>query len=73
MLGGKATRLKALGLSEILSYTSPDNERSQAVMAKLNLVRDPARDFMTLTPSGEQWQGLVWLLAKREADLSDDR
>ena len=47
-------------LSEILSYTSPDNERSQAVMARLSLVRDQARDFMTLTPSGEQWQGLVW-------------
>ena len=51
-----------VGPGEILSYTSRDNERSQAVMAKLNLVRDPARDFITLTPSGEQWQGLVWVV-----------
>jgi RimJ/RimL family protein N-acetyltransferase len=54
-----------IGLRKILSYTSPDNERSQAVMAKLNLVRDPSRDFMTLTPSGEQWQGLVWAVPPR--------
>ena len=31
-------------------------------MAKLNLVRDPARDFITLIPSGEQWQGLIWVV-----------
>ena len=54
-----------VGLSEIISYTSLDNERSQAVMAKLNLVRDPARDFMMLIPSGEQWQGLVWVVPSR--------
>jgi RimJ/RimL family protein N-acetyltransferase len=54
-----------VGLFEILSYTSPDNERSQAVMAKLNLVRDPARDFVTLTRSGEQWQGQVWVVPSR--------
>lgn len=54
-----------VGLSEILSYTSPDNMRSQAVMARLNLVRDPARDFITLTSNGEQWQGLVWVAPSR--------
>jgi RimJ/RimL family protein N-acetyltransferase len=54
-----------VGLAEILAYTSPDNERSQAVMARLNLVRDPTRDFVTLTPSGEQWQGLVWVVPSR--------
>jgi RimJ/RimL family protein N-acetyltransferase len=54
-----------VGLSEVLSYTSPDNERSQAIMAKLNFVRDPARDFVRLTPSGEQWQGLVWVVPSR--------
>jgi RimJ/RimL family protein N-acetyltransferase len=51
-----------VGLREILSYTSLDNERSQAVMAKLNLIRDPARDFITLTARGEQWQALVWVV-----------
>ena len=51
-----------IGLSEILSYTSPDNERSQAVMARLNLLRDPSRDFVTRTSSGEPWQGLVWVV-----------
>jgi len=54
-----------VGRREILSYTSPDNERSQAVMARLNLVRDPARDFVTPTPSGEPWQGLVWVVPSR--------
>jgi RimJ/RimL family protein N-acetyltransferase len=53
------------GLSEIISYTSLDNERSRAVMARLHLVRDPARDFVMLTPSGEQWQGLVWVAPSR--------
>ncbi|MBS0221183.1 MAG: GNAT family N-acetyltransferase [Proteobacteria bacterium] len=54
-----------MGLSEILSYTSPDNERSQAVMAKLGLIRDPTRDFVTLSPGGERWQGLVWGVPRR--------
>jgi RimJ/RimL family protein N-acetyltransferase len=44
-------------LTEIISYTSADNARSQAVMARLGLERDPARDF-TLS-SG--WRGLVWV------------
>jgi RimJ/RimL family protein N-acetyltransferase len=56
-----------VGLSEILSYTSADNVRSQAVMARINLVRDPARDFVTLTPNGERWQGLVWVVPSRKA------
>jgi RimJ/RimL family protein N-acetyltransferase len=54
-----------VGLTEILSYTSRNNERSQAVMARLNLVRDPNRDFVTLTQSGEHWQGLVWVVPPR--------
>ncbi|MBR0900926.1 GNAT family N-acetyltransferase [Bradyrhizobium tropiciagri] len=49
-----------VGLGEIVSYTSPDNARSEAVMTRLDLVRDPARDFTTLTSRGEPWRGLVW-------------
>ena len=34
-----------LGLSEIVSFTAVANERSQRVMQKLGMVRDPAEDF----------------------------
>jgi RimJ/RimL family protein N-acetyltransferase len=51
-----------LGLRDILSYTSSDNARSQAVMARLNLLRDPARDFATVTARGEPWHGMVWVV-----------
>lgn len=51
----------SVGLQEILSYTSPDNLRSQSVMARLNLVREPARDFTVVTSRGDPWRGLVWV------------
>lgn len=47
------------GLTEVLAYTSPDNLRSQAVMARLRLRRDPARDFSDPDGLG-MWHGLVW-------------
>lgn len=47
---------KRAGLSEVQSYTAADNRRSQAVMARLALRRDPARDF---TLNG--WRGMVWV------------
>jgi len=34
-----------LGLDEIVSFTTPRNERSQAVMRRLGMTRDPADDF----------------------------
>ncbi len=34
-----------LGLSEIVAFTVPANRRSQAVMARLGMTRDPADDF----------------------------
>jgi len=52
-----------VGLNEILSYTSAENRRSRSVMAKLNLVRDPSRDFNMLTSRGTPWQGMVWTTA----------
>ena len=47
-------------LAEVLSYTSPDNIRSQAVMQRLNLRRDQNRDF-AVEVNGLQWSGLVWV------------
>ena len=48
-----------IGLGEVLAYTSHDNVRSQAVMQRLGLQRDPARDFSHIY-DGRPWQGLVW-------------
>jgi RimJ/RimL family protein N-acetyltransferase len=55
-----------LGLREVLAYTAADNVRSQAVMARLGMQRDPSRDCNTLygdTP----WHGLVWVAEMRHA------
>ena len=35
----------SLGLDEVVSFTTVGNVRSQRVMAKIGMVRDPARDF----------------------------
>jgi RimJ/RimL family protein N-acetyltransferase len=50
------------GLTEILAYTAADNPRSQAVMARLGLRRDPTRDFGERDGFGT-WHGLVWVAA----------
>jgi RimJ/RimL family protein N-acetyltransferase len=49
------------GLNEIMSYTSADNLRSQAVMARLELRRDPSRDFTAEYERVGPWRGLVWV------------
>lgn len=49
------------GLTEVVSYTAPDNVRSQRVMAKLCLQRDPSRDFTANYDNIGKWQGLVWV------------
>ena len=55
------------GLCEVLAYTAPDNARSQAVMARLELRRDPSRDFSI--PYGPRiWLGLTWVASSSAAD-----
>ena len=38
-----------VGLSEIIAYTTPTNARSRAVMHRLGMTREPARDFDNAT------------------------
>ncbi len=58
-----------LRLEEVLAYTAADNPRSQAVMDRLGLRRDPSRDFST-PYEGKMWQGLVWVAAAADASLT---
>ncbi|WP_159758825.1 GNAT family N-acetyltransferase [Sphingomonas sp. 8AM] len=46
--------------NEIVSYTAVDNIRSQNVMQRLGLRRDPDRDFTARYPKGD-WTGLTWV------------
>jgi RimJ/RimL family protein N-acetyltransferase len=48
-------------LDEVLSYTAPDNLRSQRVMQRLGLRRDASRDFTAQYDNVDQWRGLVWV------------
>jgi len=50
-----------VGLTQVLSYTSADNLRSQAVMLRSKLTRDPTRDFVLLDDRLGRWHGLVWV------------
>ena len=50
-----------IGLTEIVSYTSSTNLRSQAVIKRLGLQREPSRDFSIFHNSIGNWQGLVWV------------
>lgn len=56
-----ADAFRRLGLKEVLSYTAPDNPRSQRVMERLGLQRDPTRDFTVNHDGGGTWRGLVWV------------
>ncbi len=49
------------GLSEILAYSAADNPRSQAVMDRLHMKRDPSRDFTASYDNVATWHGLVWV------------
>ena len=48
------------GLAEVIACTTADNGRSQAVMARLGLRREPARDFRDHYGARE-WRLLVWV------------
>ena len=53
-----------LGIREVLAYTAADNVRSQAVMGRIGMRRDPLLDFDTVygdTP----WHGRVWVAEMR--------
>lgn len=52
------------GVVEALAYTSPDNLRSQAVMQRLALRRDPSRDFTLQYEGIGDWTGLVWVAGR---------
>jgi len=52
------------GLTRVLAYTSADNHRSRAVMARLSLERTPALDYSE--PDGPRiWHELVWVATPR--------
>lgn len=50
-----------VGLSEVVAYTAPDNVRSQRVMDRLRLQREPSRDFTANSENVGAWRGLVWV------------
>jgi RimJ/RimL family protein N-acetyltransferase len=49
------------GIKGIVSYTSADNLRSQAVMMRLKFERKPSRDFVAEYEGVGLWRGLVWV------------
>jgi RimJ/RimL family protein N-acetyltransferase len=53
-----------LRLDEIVSYTSAENQRSQAVMTRVNLKRAPSRDFIIEYEGVGSWRGLVWVASR---------
>lgn len=53
-----------MGLDEVLAYTTPTNERSQAVMARLGLHRDASRDFDMCDDVLGTWHSLVWVATR---------
>jgi RimJ/RimL family protein N-acetyltransferase len=60
------------GVTEVLAYTALDNLRSQAVMARLGLRRDPSRDYSM--PDGARiWHGLTWVATSAAAKTPPTR
>jgi RimJ/RimL family protein N-acetyltransferase len=50
-----------VSLPIIFAYTAPGNLRSQAVMNRLGMRRDPSRDFTHDYENYPAWHGLVWV------------
>jgi RimJ/RimL family protein N-acetyltransferase len=50
-----------VGLKEIVAYTTRENQRSQAVMDRLHMKRDPSRDFTANYDNVGLWHGLAWV------------
>lgn len=54
-----------LGLAEVLAVTTADNHRSQAVMRRLGMTRDPADDFDDpAVPAGPLRPNVVYRIAR---------
>jgi RimJ/RimL family protein N-acetyltransferase len=49
------------GLNEALAHTADGNLRSQAVMARPHMQRNPSRDFTRDDDGVKAWRGLVWV------------
>lgn len=60
--------VEVVGLTEILSYTSAENSRSQAVIVKLGLKRRPSLDFILKDQRVGDWNGMVWSFEARSSD-----
>jgi RimJ/RimL family protein N-acetyltransferase len=65
-----ADAFRRLGLSEVVAYTAPDNLRSQAVMTRLPMKRDPSRDFTADCDGIIAWRGLVWVARPEVPDIA---
>ncbi len=59
-----------VGLEEVVTYTAPDNLRSQAVMDRLRLRRDPSCDFRADYAGVGMWHGLVWIARRPLCHIS---
>jgi RimJ/RimL family protein N-acetyltransferase len=49
-----------VGLTEVIAYTAPENLKSQAVIARLQMQRDASRDFTADYDTVKAWRGSVW-------------
>jgi RimJ/RimL family protein N-acetyltransferase len=62
-----------MGFAEVIAYTARDNLRSQAVMNRLSLRRDPSRDFTADYDAIKAWRGLVWVARNDARSVSPER